>query len=45
MLTEPEMLAVVNALDLYNVSNYIFYIGFLFTLETDCRRGEMCSLE
>lgn len=45
VLTEPEMLAVVNALDLHNASNYIFHVGFLFTLETGCRRGEMCGLE
>ena len=45
VLTEPEILAVVNALDLHNASDYIFYIGFLFALETGCRRGEMCGLE
>lgn len=45
VLTESEILQVVNVLDLNNTSDYIYYVGFLFALETGCRRGEMCGLE
>ena len=45
VLTEQEILQVASALDLNNTSDYIYYVGFLFALETGCRRGEMCGLE
>lgn len=45
VLTEQEIVKVLSVLDLDNQGDYIYYVGFLFALETGCRRGEMCGLE
>lgn len=45
VLTEQEITAIIHVLDFNKPSDRIFYTGFLFALETGCRRGEMCGLE
>lgn len=45
VLTPEDIQAIIEALDMQHPSDRIFYVGFLFALETGCRRGEMCGLE
>lgn len=45
VLTEEDITAILDVLDLNKPNDRIFYTGFLFALETGCRRGEMCGLE
>lgn len=45
VLDTNDISEILRTLDTSKPGDYIFYAGFLFALETGCRRGEMCGLE